>query len=100
MIIQIVRYGSRLSRGEVDARFKERSDRYRSVAGLLQKYYVEYEDSGEFGGIYVWDSKDSMDAWRAGNLAGSLAETYQVVDEPRSDLADVMLVLHPDRLPN
>lgn len=94
MIIQIVRYKSGLTRQEVDRRFKERSGRYREIPGLLQKYYVEFPGTGEFGGIYVWDSPESRDAWRAGSLSGTLADAYQVEGEPETELAEVMLVLH------
>lgn len=94
MIIQTVRYKSGLSHDEVERRFKERSDRYREVPGLLQKYYVQFPDTGEYGGIYIWDSAESRDAWRSGNLSGTLAETYQVEGKPESELAEVMLVLH------
>lgn len=93
MIIQIVRYRSGLSRDEVQRRFVERSDRYRKVPGLLQKYYVNFTETGEYGGIYLWDSPESLEAWKAGNLSGTLAETYQVRGEPARELADVMLVL-------
>jgi len=94
MIIQIIRYKSALSDDEVDEHFKERSDRYREVPGLIQKYYVKFTETGEYGGIYVWDSSESLDAWRAGNLAGTLAETYQIEGEPERELAEVMLLLH------
>jgi hypothetical protein len=94
MIIQIIRYTSGLSHDEVNRRFIERSDRYRNVPGLMQKYYVRFARTGEYGGIYVWDSQESLDAWRAGNLSGTLAETYQIEGEPARELAEVMLVLH------
>lgn len=93
MIIQTIRYKSRLSHDEVNRRFVERSDRYRKVPGLVQKYYVKFAETGEYGGIYVWDSPASRDAWRAGNLSGTLAETYQIEGEPVRELAEVMLVL-------
>lgn len=96
MIIQIIRYKSGLSRDEVNRRFVERSGGYRKVPGLLQKYYVEFTETGEYGGIYVWDSRESLDAWRAGNLSGTLAETYEVEGEPGRELAEVMLVLRED----
>ena len=94
MIIQLVRYGSRLSDDEVMERFEDRSDRYRQVPGLLQKYYVSYPETDEYGGVYVWESEESLQAWRDTNLAGTLAETYQVTDGPTSEVAEVMLVLH------
>ena len=96
MIIQIIRYKSGLSRDEVERRFMERSGAYRKVPGLVQKYYVRFTGTGEYGGIYVWDSPESLDAWKAGNLSGSLADTYQVEGEAGRELAEVILVLHED----
>ncbi len=94
MIIQIFRYKSGLSHDEVNRRFVERSDRYRKVPGLLQKYYVHFNETGEYGGIYVWDSPESLEAWKAGNLSETLNEMYQVQSAPVRELAEVMLVLH------
>ena len=96
MIIQIIRYKSGLSYDEVNLQFIKRSDRYRSVPGLIQKYYVKYTETGEYGGIYVWDSLESLDAWKAGNLSGTLADTYKIEGEPVRELAETMLVLHED----
>jgi Putative mono-oxygenase ydhR len=78
VIIQLVRFASRLSYDEVMERFEARSDRYREVPGLLQKYYVHYAENDEYGGVYVWDSEDSLQKWRETNLSGTLADTYQV----------------------
>lgn len=99
MIVQIVRYKSGLPDEEVLEQFDARSGRYREVEGLLQKYYVRYPESGEHGGVYIWDSEASLRRWQETNLAGTLAETYKVEDEPQSELLEVVLVLHPDRMP-
>jgi len=55
--------------------------------------------TGEVGGVYVWDWEDSLRRWRAGNLAGTLASTYKVQGEPKVELAEVTLVLHPEDMP-
>lgn len=99
MIIQIVRYASGLSDEEVQQRFEERAAGYRQVDGLLQKYYVRYPETGEFGGVYVWDSEDSLQRWREGHLAETLASVYKVEGEAKAELAEVTLVLHPERMP-
>jgi heme-degrading monooxygenase HmoA len=96
MIIQLVRYKSGLPDEEVLEQFDARSGEYREVQGLLQKYYVRFPDTGEHGGVYVWDSEASLRHWRETDLAGTLAETYKVEDEPHSELLDVVLVLHPE----
>jgi heme-degrading monooxygenase HmoA len=98
MIIQIVRYKSGLTHEQVAERFQARSAGYRTVPGLVQKYYVHFASSGEHGGVYVWDSSESLQRWRETTLAGTLAETYEVEEPPAVELADVMLVLHPERL--
>lgn len=94
MIIQIFRFRSGLSRDEVDRHFQERAGRYREVLRLKQKYYVRFPATGEYRGIYVWDSRESLDAWRAGDLSGTLSGTYQVQGEPSRELAEVMLALY------
>jgi heme-degrading monooxygenase HmoA len=99
VIIQLVRFASRLTHDEVMERFDARSDRYRDVPGLLQKYYVHYSETDEYGGVYVWDSEDSLQKWRESNLSGTLADTYQVEGEPHREMLEVMLVLHADRSP-
>jgi heme-degrading monooxygenase HmoA len=93
MIIQIVRYKSGLTHEEVAERFQARSDGYRQVPGLLQKYYVRFASTDEYGGIYVWDSPRSLEKWRETTLADTLAETYNVVEPPHTEMLDVMLVL-------
>ncbi|HKI77243.1 MAG TPA: hypothetical protein VKA26_01735 [Ignavibacteriaceae bacterium] len=96
MIIQITRFKSGLSFDEVNQRFRERSGRYRKVPGLKQKYYVKFTETGEYGGIYLWDSPEALDTWREGNLSETIAETYQVESKPARQIAEVMLVLHDD----
>jgi heme-degrading monooxygenase HmoA len=95
MLIQLVRYKSGLTHEQVAERFAARAPNYREVPGLLQKYYVHFPATDEHGGVYVWDSPESLERWRESGLAGSLAETYQVEEPPEVELADVMLVLHP-----
>jgi heme-degrading monooxygenase HmoA len=96
VIVQLVRYESKLTYDEVMERFEGRSDRYREVPGLLQKYYSETD---EYGGVYIWESEAALQKWRDTNLAGTLAETYQVTEGPTSEVAEVMLVLHGDKNP-
>lgn len=84
---------------EVMERFEGRSGHYREVPGLLQNYYVHYSETDEYGGVYIWESEEALQRWRDTNLAGTLAETYQVTDGPTSEVAAVMLVLHGDREP-
>ena len=100
MIIELVRFGSRRTYDEVLERFEAGSDKYRQVPGLLQKYYVHYPETDEYGGVYVWDSEDALQAWRKIYPLSTLTGTYQVKGEPHREVLDVMVVLHADRPPS
>ena len=100
MTIELVRFASRLTYDEVLERFEAGSEKYRQVPGLLQKYYVHYPETDEYGGVYVWDSEDSLQAWRETYPLSTLAGTYQVKDGPHREVLDVMVVLHADRPPS
>lgn len=99
VIIELVRFASRLTADEVLERFEDGSGKYRQVPGLLQKYYIHSPATDEYGGVYVWDTEDSLQAWRETYPLSTLAGTYQVKDEPHRELLDVMVVLHADRPP-
>ncbi len=94
MIVQFVKFKSALSPDEVKKMMEERLDQYRRMPGLLQKYYFLENETGEFGGIYVWDSMDSLKAFRQSELAKSIPTAYKAQGTPRIELLDVIEVLH------
>jgi heme-degrading monooxygenase HmoA len=93
MLVQIVRFRSGLDDERVLATYQARAPRYREVTGLLQKYYLAFP-TGEHGAVYVWDSPQSMQAFRESDLARTIPEAYQVKGTPSVEVADVSLVLH------
>ena len=98
MIVSLVRFKSRLSDDAVQATFEERADRYRHVPGLVEKIYVRYSDSGEFGAVYVWNSEQALMDFRQTELAKTLPEVYKVERAPSAELADVCLVIQPENV--
>ena len=93
MIVQIVRFTSRMDAEAVQATYVERAPRYRKVPGLVQKYYLAYP-SGEHGAVYVWESAEALAEFRRSDLARTIAEAYQVEGDPESEVCDVVLALH------
>lgn len=55
--------------------------------------------NGQHGGVYVWDSPESMRAFQASELSRSIRDVYQV-REPALDIADVVLALRHDSAPS
>jgi heme-degrading monooxygenase HmoA len=93
MILQIVRFETELSETEVRAVAEERIDRFRALPGLLQKYYVKLDGPNRYGGVYVWDSKESLAAYRASDLAASIAAAYRVKGRPTIETLDGLFTL-------
>lgn len=93
MIIQYVKLRTDLSEDDLLAIAHERAPQFRSMPGLVQKYYVRREGEGEFGGVYVWDSMESLVEFRESELAKSIATAYRVVEPPVIEVAEVLFSL-------
>jgi heme-degrading monooxygenase HmoA len=93
MIIQIIKFETSLSEAEVLAVANERADRFRALPGLLQKYYIALDQPNQYGGIYVWDSKESLSAYRESDLAASIPDAYKVKGEPKVETVDTLFRL-------
>jgi hypothetical protein len=93
MVISLVHFKSRLSPEAVRALYEERADRYREVPGLLEKIYLRFPETGESGAVYLWESKEALESFRASELSGTIADAYQVEERPTSELAEVVLIV-------
>ena len=78
---------------KINELYKKRAPEYEKLQGLIQKYYVKTEDGKRLGGIYVWDSKESMEKFSNSELAASIPNTYQVVGEPEKETYEVAFPL-------
>jgi quinol monooxygenase YgiN len=93
MIILSIKFNSALPAERVRALMRERSEQFRTLNGLLQKYYTQDASTGEWCGIYLWDSIAALEAFRASELAHSIAAAYQVIGTPRVEILEVHLIL-------
>lgn len=93
MIIQFVKFKSGLSDAEVRQVMEERAPRFRALPGLVQKYYGHEKKTGEFTGIYLWDSEQSMREFQETDLARTIPAAYKVKGQPRIEIFDVVMPL-------
>lgn len=93
MILQYVKLRTTLSEQELLRVAHERAPAFRAIEGLVQKYYVRRDEPGEFGGVYIWDSAESLAAFRESGLAGTIAEAYGVTEPPEVEIAEVLFPL-------
>ena len=89
MELLIFLFKSRLPFEEVVAASERRADRYRKVKGLIQKYYVQDESTGHVGGVFIFDSKESLKAFRDSELAKSTGEAYKFLEPPTTRVLEI-----------
>lgn len=93
MILQVIKLKSNLPEDELLKRAREREPQFKAIPGLLQKYYVKTGEPGQYGGIYVWDSPESLKAFRDSDLAKSIPGAYEITEAPNIELMNILFQL-------
>lgn len=93
MILQFVKLKTNLPEEELLSKAKERKPEFEAINGLLQKYYVKMNEAGSYGGIYVWDSAESLKAFKESDLAKSIPQAYEVVEAPNVEIMNILFQL-------
>ncbi len=93
MTLQFVKLKSHLPEEELLERAKERAPEFKAIPGLLQKYYVKMNEPGHYGGVYVWDTPESLQAFRASDLAKSIPQAYEVAEAPSIEIMNILFQL-------
>jgi hypothetical protein len=96
--ILFIRITSGLDAEEFERRLLERRPRFRDVPGLLQKVYGRDSATGDVCGIYFFESRKALDAFRETELARTIPAAYEAV-EVRGEVYEVLYSLRPDQGP-
>ncbi len=96
--ILYVRIKSELDPEELDRRLNERKPRFLEVPGLIQKFYGRDEGTGDVCGIYFFENKEALAAFRDTELAKTIPSAYEATDI-RREVYEVLYPLRPERGP-
>lgn len=80
--VQIVRFTSTAPREKILGTAVGRKPEFEAMPGLVQKYYVEYDEPNTYGGIYIWESKAAMGAFLQTDLFATIREAYEFAGPP------------------
>ena len=96
--ILYVRIKSALDSKELDRRLEERKPRFLEIPGLIQKIYGRDEGTGDVCGIYFFENKEALAAFRDTELAKTIPTAYEATDI-RREVYDVIYPLRPETAP-
>jgi hypothetical protein len=97
-VILYVRVKSDLDPEELERRLNERKPRFLQVPGLVQKIYGRDDVSGEVCGIYFFENREALNAFRETELARTIPAAYEAT-EIRREVYEVLYPLRPERGP-
>jgi heme-degrading monooxygenase HmoA len=91
--MQIVKIKTDLSEEEMMKKARERKPQFEALPGLIQKYYIKLGKEGEYGGVYIWDSAESLQSYKESELASTISKSYQVTEVPSVEVSDILFQL-------
>ena len=92
-VMLIVKFKTSLSEEELLRRAKAREPKFKAIPGLMQKYYIKTGTEGEYGGVYIWDSVESLQVYRESDLAASIPEAYEAISAPSIERHEILFPL-------
>ena len=99
MHILLVKFHSGLSHDEVIRNLEERLPLFRAVPGLVQKYYAREPATGDYVGVYLFESEQALLNYRSSEVAGSIPSVYQLEGTPRVEIMELLFPLRPEIAP-
>lgn len=94
-MILFVRIQSDLQFEELERRLLERKPSFLEVPGLIQKIYGRDPETGDACGIYFFETREALAAFRETELAKTIPSAYEATDV-RREVFEVMYPLRPD----
>jgi heme-degrading monooxygenase HmoA len=91
-----VRFKSDLTLDQVKEIVEKRAPEFEALSGLRQKYYLQDAVSGEYAGLYVWDSAEALAEFRESELRATIGKAYQAQGEPDIEVYRIFKVLRED----
>jgi hypothetical protein len=92
----LVKFHSGLTDSEVHKLLDQRLPSVLAVPGLLQKYYAREASTGDYVGVHVFDSEESLIRYRHSELSRSLPVAYATSEQPRVETFEVLFPLRPE----
>ena len=93
MSMLLVKFHTKLDDTQVRRLLEERLPQFRAVPGLIQKYYARERATGDYIGVYLFDSEESLLRYRSSDLARSIPGVYEVVGSPRVEMLEMLFKL-------
>jgi heme-degrading monooxygenase HmoA len=91
--VLFVKFKTSLTLDEVRQVADSRIEQFRALGALQQKYYLHDAQTGEFAGLYLWESREALIDYRNSELSRSIAAAYKTEGAPRVEVFEIIEAL-------
>lgn len=93
--ILLVKFNSTLSPENLQKTCLEDLEVFRSVPGLIQKYYISEESTGAISGFYIFENKKARESFWNSDIAKNIPARYGgIPDSFRVEKYEMAIVLN------
>jgi hypothetical protein len=96
MHMLLVKFHSGLAHDDAVRKLEERLALFRAVPGLVQKYYARETSTGDYVGVYLFESEKALLDYRASDVARGIPAVYHVEGTPRIEVMELLFPLRPE----
>jgi len=74
-----------LSREQYEGVCDELASTFASIPGLISKTWLANEETNTYGGVYLWDNRAAMEAYKAGEIFASIGANPALINVTATD---------------
>ena len=74
-----------LARAQYEEVCNDLAATFAAVPGLISKAWLANEETNTYGGVYLWESREAMDAYKAGEIYASIGANPALVNVTATD---------------
>lgn len=89
MYLLSVRFRSEKAISEIEEMTRATLPMFRELPGLIEKYYVEDEETGHVGGVYVWETLEQLQNYLNGPIIAAMPERMAMPEPPTFEILEV-----------
>lgn len=95
-VVMRIRFKSDLKLEQLKEIVETRAPEFEALAGLRQKYYLQDTETGEYAGLYVWETIQAFEEFTKSELRATIAKAYQAKGVPNIEVYKVFKVLRDE----
>jgi heme-degrading monooxygenase HmoA len=92
-VVMRIRFKSDLALEQLKEIVETRAPEFEALSGLKQKYYLQDIATGEYAGLFIWETLHDFEEYRESELRATTAKAYQTQGEPNIEVYKVLKVL-------